>query len=301
MTGLIAMVLSGALIALGITVVVLHFVAPARVDPVSVLTALTPRAGGPLGVDAPGPPSDRIARLGTWAMRNLPDELWTRTPEPELRLLQIPRARFYGEKIAFAGLGLVIPPAVAAFFGVLELDLPWVIPTLGSLALATAMFFTPNYNAIVAARKARTEFRSVLAAYIDALALERTGGSAVRQAMEHAAVGDHWVYTRLAEELARSRWSGVPAWDALDALADELALPELGEVADILRLAGENGTAAWDSLRARSTALRNALLNDELAQANADGERLSMPASLLGVTFIALLIAPALLRIFLRT
>ena len=63
--------------------------------------------------------------------------------------------------------------------------------------------------------------------------------------MEAAAlVGDSWVFTRLSEELTRSRWSGQPPWDALHTLADELGLPELEDFADIMRLSGEEGPAS---------------------------------------------------------
>ncbi|MGO1316825.1 MAG: hypothetical protein ACTMIR_07300 [Cellulomonadaceae bacterium] len=117
--------------------------------------------------------------------------------------------------------------------------------------------------------------------------------------MESAAeVGDSWVFTRLGEELRRSRWSGVPPWDALRTLSDELALPELGDFADIMRLSGAEGAAVYTTLRARSAALRTAMLGDELAAANAVGERMSIPGSLLGVVFMALLVAPALLGMF---
>ena len=54
----------------------------------------------------------------------------------------------------------------------------------------------------------------------------------------------------------------------------------------------------YATLRARSAAMRTAMLNVELAQANAVGERMSMPGSLLGVIFMALLVAPSLLRMF---
>ena len=117
--------------------------------------------------------------------------------------------------------------------------------------------------------------------------------------MEAAAeVGDSWVFTRLSEELTRSRWSGLPPWDALHTLAEELGLPELDDFAAIMRLSGEEGAGVYATLRARSAAMRTAMLNDELAQANAVGERMSMPGSLLGVIFMALLVAPSLLRMF---
>ena len=161
------------------------------------------------------------------------------------------------------------------------------------------MFFIPNYNALDDAKKARTEFARALGAYIDLVALERNNGIGHRQAMEAAAeVGDSWVFTRLSEELTRSRWSGLPPWDALHTLAEELGLPELDDFADIMRLSGEEGAGVYATLRARSAAMRTAMLNDELAQANAVGERMSMPGSLLGVIFMALLVAPSLFRMF---
>jgi hypothetical protein len=85
------------------------------------------------------------------------------------------------------------------------------------------MFFLPDYNARDDAKKARVEFARALGAYIDLVALERNSGSGSRQAMEAAAeIGDSWVFRRLGEELARSRWSGQAPWEALHGLADEL-------------------------------------------------------------------------------
>ena len=196
----------------------------------------------------------------------------------------------------------MIGPLLGWFFELLGLGLPIAIPAIGSLGLAAAMFFLPNYNAIDDARKARLEFTRALGAYIDLVALERNNGSGVRQSMEAAAqVGDSWVFTRLGEELTRSRWSGLPPWDALHALADELGLPELDDFADIMRLSGEEGASVYANLRARSAAMRTAMLNDEITEANAVGERMTIPGSLLGVIFMALLVAPSLLRMFSNT
>lgn len=237
-----------------------------------------------------------------WAIRVLPSSLWVRTPTRELALLRIPLARFYGDKLAFGLLGLVIPPLLAFFFGLIGLGFPVAVPSIASLGMAVIMFFLPNYNAIDDAKKARLEFARALGAYIDLVALERNNGSGVRQAMESAAeVGDSWVFTRLSEELTRSRWSGLPPWEALHTLADELGLPELDDFADIMRLSGEEGVSVYTNLRARSAAMRTAMLNDEIAEANAVGERMTIPGSLLGVIFMALLVAPSLLRMFSNT
>jgi Flp pilus assembly protein TadB len=297
-TGLQLMVLSGGMIGLGVALLVIRLV-PAQPDLADALARLTP--------SRPTPSANTHAaggkeKLGLWAMRALPPGLWVRTPRRELALLRISLARFYGEKLTFAGLGLVIGPLLGWFFALLGLGLPVAIPAIGSLALAGAMFFLPNYNAVDDARKARLEFTRALGAYIDLVALERNNGAGVRQSMEAAAqVGDSWVFTRLSEELTRSRWSGLPPWDALHALAEELGLPELDDFADIMRLSGEEGASVYANLRARSAAMRTAMLNDEITEANAVGERMTIPGSLLGVIFMALLVAPSLLRMFSNT
>jgi len=216
--------------------------------------------------------------------------------------LRISVAQFCGDKITFALLGLLIAPLLSLFFNALGLGLPIALSGAASVGLAAVLSFVPNYNVIDDAKHARLEFARALGAYIDLVALERNNGSGVRQALESAAlVGDSWVFTRLSEELTRSRWSGQPPWDALHTLADELGLPELDDFADIMRLSGEEGASVYSHLRARSAAMRTAMLNDEVAEANAVGERMTIPGSLLGVVFMALLVAPSLLRMFSNT
>ncbi len=299
-TGLQLAALAGALISIGVVLLVVRLM-PAEPDLAEALSRLTPARGRATAL-GPEPATVGKERLGVWAMRALPPAMWVRTPTRELALLRIPLARFYGDKLTFALLGLAIPPLLSWFFGLLGLGFPIAIPAVASLGLAGVMFFLPNYNAVDEARQARLEFTRALGAYIDLVALERNNGSGVRQAMESAAeVGDSWVFTRLAEELTRSRWSGLPPWDALHTLADELGLPELDDFADIMRLSGEEGASVYANLRARSAAMRTAMLNDEIAEANAVGERMTIPGSLLGVIFMALLVAPSLLRMFSNT
>jgi hypothetical protein len=112
-----------------------------------------------------------------------------------------------------------------------------------------------------------------------------------------AAIGDSWPFRRIAEELARSRWSGAAPWDALGRLAVGLGLDSLNDLSDIMRLSGEQGAAVYQSLRARSAAMRNALVTDELAAANRTAERLTLPGALLALTFAVLLTAPAMIRL----
>lgn len=296
-TGLQLAMAGGALIGLGFVLAVARLLPaePALDDALNRLSLNYRPAEATTATD----PSGTTETVGVWAIKALPSNLWWRTPTRELALLRVPLARFYGEKLVFALIGLVIPPLMTVFFNQLGLGLPITIPAIASPALAVVMFFIPDYNVADDARRARLEFSRALGAYIDLVALERNSGAGVRQAMESAAdVADSWVFVRLREELARSRWSGVPPWDALRHLALELNLPELDDFADIMRLSGEEGARVYGTLRARSASMRTAMLNDEVAEANAIGERMTIPGSLLGVIFMALLVAPSLLRMF---
>ena len=294
-TGLQLALLGGLLITAGL-VLLASRLAPARPDLADALDRLSPEATRPSGVEMEG--SSSAERLGRWGMRLFPIAVWGQPPAQQLALLRISTVRFYGEKLLFGMLGLVVVPLLATLLAVLGWRLPVVLPVVATIGLAVGMFFLPDYNVRDDAKQARTEFARALGAYADLVALERNAGSGPRQALEvAAAVGDSWVFRRLREELAFSSWSGEQPWQALRRLSQELGVPELGDLADIVRLSGEEGAQIYGQLRARSAAMRAAMLNDEVAFANAVGEKLSIPMSLLGVIFLVILIAPALMRV----
>lgn len=295
-TGLQLALLGGALVGLGVACLLWRF-SPAQPDLADVVHRYSIAGVKSRAAAATITPTGTADKLGIWAIKRLPPGWWGKTPTKELALLRIPVHRHYGSKVMFAITGLLIPPVLTYLFTALGWAIPILIPTAGSVGMAAVMFFLPDVNARSDARRARAEFARSLVAYIDLVALERVAGSGARQAMELAAdVGDSWVFRRISEELARSRWSGVAPWDALHALADELGLPELDDVADIMRLSKE-GSQVYSNLRARSNALRNAMLNAELAKANATNDRMDIPMSLLWVVFMVILIAPSLLRV----
>jgi hypothetical protein len=238
-----------------------------------------------------------VEKFGIWAIRRFPASVWGRSPTKELALLRVPVHRHYGTKVLYAVAGLVVPPILSYYFVVIGLPVPVVVPAGGSLVLAAFLFMAPDMNVRSDAKKARADFSRALGVYTDLVALERLSGAGSRQAMENAAeVGDNWVFRRIGEELQRSRWNGVAPWDSLQNLSEELGLPELTDLADVMRMSGE-GSQVYDNLRARSAALRSAMLNNERASANAVSERINMPMSLLGVVFMIILVTPALLRV----
>ena len=296
-TGLQIALAGGALVGLGIALLVLRLV-PNAPDVVDVVRRYSPEAAKERAVVRADPEAnDLISKMGLWAMRRLPAFALGKVPTKELLLLRVPVHQHYGNKVLYALVGLVLPPLLGYFFIVLNLPIPFAIPAAGSLVAAVVFYTFPDINVRGDSKVARAEFARALGVYIDLVALERLSGAGARQAMESAAeVGDSWVYVRIAEELQRSRWSGIAPWDALQNLSDELGLPELGDMADVMRMSGE-GSQVYDNLRARSAAMRSSTLNTERANANAMSERMNMPMSMLGVVFMVILITPALLRV----
>lgn len=290
-------ILAGLMISAGLLTIGWYF-APAHPDLADAFTRIAPATGARQQSANPDERPELADRLGLWGMRRLPDRLWGGTPRRDLAILGRTTHRFYGEKLLFALIVAAAVPVLAAIFSV---TWPVPAPVTAAAAVVGALFgwLVPNGNVATAAAEARLEFNRALGSYVDLVALERSaGGSAARQALENAAeIGDTWPFRRIRDELARSRFSGEPPWEAMHQLADELGLPTLDDVADIMRLAGAEGTQVYDTLRARSTALRSALLSTEQTKANALSGRMAIPTTLMAIVFCITLVTPAVLRL----
>ena len=298
MTGLQLALALGALIGAAVAVMI-YQVLPTQPDLADVLSRLTPPARRPAGHPTPTAAPDSRERLGIWAQRTLPARLLGVAPAQDLAVLRISAAQFYGRKILYGLLGLVLPSLLAGFFTLIGLTVPLVVPAAATLGLSAVLFAMPSRDIHADAQTARADAARALSAYIDLCALERHSGAGASAALATAAqVGQSWLFQRISEELARARYNGQPPWDALTTLAGDLGLPELTDLADIMRLANDETSEVYRQLRARSAALRSALLSTELTHANVVEERMYLPASLLGVVFLALLMAPPLLRLF---
>lgn len=298
MSGLQVAILLGAIAGTGLAGM-LYALVPAQPDLRDVLTRLSPPARRPRTTATPGPAAAPGVeeRLGIWAQRTLPARLLGLPPQQDLNVLRMSAAQFYGQKITYAFVGLTLPGIVSAFLRLIGLPVPVVVPIAGTLVLAAVLFMMPSRDIRTLAQEARTDFSRALSAYIELCALERNSGAGASIALANAAgVGESWAFRRIGAELARSRYTGQPPWDALDQLADDLGVPELNEIADIMRIANDETAEVYRQLRARSTALRTALLNAELEQANQVEVRMLVPGAFTGVVFFALLITPSLMR-----
>lgn len=222
-----------------------------------------------------------------------------RIPAVDLRLLQKSTGWFVGRKIIAVAFGLLAPSAVSFLAWVAGFTLPFTLPLLISLILATAMWFVPDMEVNGKAQEARDEYRAAVTAYIGLVHLEKLAGLDAGRALKEAAlVGRGPIFRRLAEELQRADWEKVPPWRALHSLAEELQLPELSDLAEIMTSSGEEGVAVADTLQARARDLRNAQLAKEQAKAEAATEQMTGPQAALALVFGLMLITPPMLRIF---
>lgn len=294
-SGLQLAILSGATLAAGIALLVWRLTpapthlgdAIARLRPITLNITTTAQPHRP----------DIETRVGAWAQKHLPAAVWGSVPERDLAILQRTRTSFYGSKMLAATIGLLIGPLLTLAVMAFGVSIPFAIPVAGSLGLGAVMWLMPGAEVKDKARRARAEFSYALGAFVEMVALERLSGSGVPQALQRAAdIGDSWAFQRISATLKRTEYTGHNPWDALEDLGNELDLNDLVDLADIMRLAGADGTQVYNSLRARAAAMRNALLTNHISAANRAGERIAIPVGLLVIVLAITLITPAFLR-----
>ncbi|MER7844580.1 hypothetical protein ABTZ03_11615 [Kitasatospora sp. NPDC096077] len=216
-------------------------------------------------------------------------------PRRELALIGRTPARFMVHKLLFAALGLVLPAYLGAMAVLVDVGLPFALPLVAGPLLAGLLWFVPDGVVRGEAKEARTEYLHGIAAYLELVAMERAADCGPAEALRRAAsVGQGAVFRRIRDALERAATDRLPPWAGLDALAEELGLTPLQDVADIMRLSGTDGAAVYDTLRARAKGLRGELLAEDLARANADSERMVAPGAALTLLMTVLIVFPAL-------
>lgn len=284
--------LAGAVVAAGVVTIVL------------ALVRTTPRldaAIARLGDDLPATASTtgEVAstwkdRLGAAAERTLAGRTGFTTPTRELQLVGKSPRWYWGEKSSAALVGLTAP----IFLGTLNLLLGAPIPAAAPLALslgAAAWFWVmPDAQVKKQAATARADFSRAAVAYLQLMCINRSAGDGALTSMRGAAeVSDAWMFVRIREEIARASLAGIPAWDGLTQLGERTGIPELREVGDIMRLAGESGAGVTDSLLARARSMRDAILAQEHAKALNRANEINIPLVGIVLLVVALIGVPA--------
>jgi hypothetical protein len=292
MTGLQAAMLAGLGTGVGL---VLLLLARRATSPAlgPAMANLAPGAARPAAA-----PADLYARFGARLAAAAPALARGRARPADLDLLGIDPARHTGEKVLAAFAGLAAPTLITAAFALAGIRLPVVVPLLAGAGFAAALLLGADASVARRAAAARVEVRRALSAYADLISLERSAGAGAAEAMESAAAAaPNWVFRRLHGALVQARLSGQSPWDALTDLAAEVDVPELADLAGVMRLAGEESTSVSTTLRARAAALRNALAESSHAQANAAMQKMMLPLAALALIYLVLLALPGVLNV----
>jgi Flp pilus assembly protein TadB len=230
---------------------------------------------------------------GGWLCDRAPGRL----PRSDLRLLGQSPEQFLFTKAVFALAGLLLPVVVTAGWALMGLGVPVFIPGVVGIVAAAGLWFLPDWQVRDQASRARIEFAHAAAAYLELVALRMASNVGASQALEEAAwAGRGWAFTRLQDALLRARTEKSSPWEALDDLGEQLTLPILSDIADIMRLSSTDGAAVYATLRARAASLRTELLAAQAAEANADSEKMSAPGALLAAIVMIGIAFPAVLN-----
>lgn len=224
---------------------------------------------------------------------------WLPVPRADLRLLGQDASGWLATKLAYGTLGLLLAPLLSALLVLGGRPVPWMVPAGGSLALGAVMFCLPDLVTRVNAGEKRTDFRYALTSYLDLVALERGAGAAPTEALEAAAVvGGGWAFERIRVALDQARRASLPPWDGLSALAAEIEITELEDVAEIAGVAGQEGARILDTLASRAESMRAQALTAMKGRAAARSTTMVLPIALLAGGFLVLLIFPDFYRLF---
>lgn len=288
MVAFILAMASGAALALAVA-----GLRPAHPDLKAAVAQMRPSELGVRRMSAPPAELSRVEMLGEWARRRTARWSFLRAPERDLDLLQIPSEEHYGRKALYALIGLATTTLLPALLG-----LGFVLPLLLGLIAALMGWIAPDFTVRETAKRRREDFAYAAVSYLRLVAISRAAGAGLISSLESAAgASGSWMFKRISQELRLAKLAGITAWDALDTLSRDIEVPELREVADIIRLADRSGAAVADSLMARAASLRDRLLTKEQTEANEATSSMGVPLAGLAVTFLIALLIPAVLQL----
>lgn len=233
-------------------------------------------------------PRSRSERLGALVYRRSPVPLTPRQQQL-LRLQSKSIAEFYADKVVMSIVGAALPALVGFAWGWMTGRPTWWPAGLALIGLVVG-YFAPDL--LLRRSGATTQSRAVesLLVFIDLVTLERLANASATEALQSAAsLSDVPLFVQIRTALERARLEQQSPYGELRRLADELDLPELKDVADVMQL-DESGAALSGTLRARVRELRNAHLTREQIAAGAAAEGMTIfmtiPALIFGMIFL---------------
>jgi tight adherence protein C len=216
--------------------------------------------------------------------------------DADLCVLGRTRKQFAISRLTMAAAYGALPIAVAALTGTAA-GASWnpILVILAALLGAGAGFGLGRATLASEANERRQGFVAELAAYLDIVAQLLTGGAGVEDALWRAARNARSPgIIAIRDTLASARTRRRSEWVALGELATNTRIPELSELVTAVQLAGSSGAKVAASLVTKAHSLRDRNASQQLAAAQRSSERMGGPLIAMLLSFLVLVIAPAL-------
>ncbi|GEK22902.1 type II secretion system F family protein [Cellulomonas xylanilytica] len=302
MTGVLV---AGAIIGLGLLILVLVLIPPASHAGSALARLDQERLQGRaraavLGLDSNGSQTpawqQSIGRRATSGVTAAGFEL--RPLRSDLAIVGLTLDAFLARSVIAGVVGLLVPLVLGAVATVLRLDVNLSIPLILSLVIALIAMFVPWMALRSAAAERRRDFRHVVGSFLDLVAMSLAGGRGVPEALQGASeLSDGWAMVRIRNALGEARLRGATPWAALGALGEELQVDELRDLAAALALVAEDGAKVRDSLSARAGSMRRRELAEAEGKAGESSESMLVAQLLLAVGFLVFLVYPAIVTV----
>lgn len=296
---LIEYVVIGAAVGLGVYLLIRALFPGRRSATATVAQIDALRELGPYSVDLAG--GKRTARdvVGQRMAEFYARQGWQqRSLKSDLAILDRGWEALLASKVGLAAYGFVFVPMVYALLWVLGVHLSFIIPLWLTLVAAALFFVLPDLEVKAKAKERRKDFRRVVSAYLDLVALNLAGGRGLPEALMAAAeISDSWAVRRIRNTLADARLSGQTQWAAFAELGRAIGIDELVDLGSALALTADDGAKIRSSLASRAETMRRRELSEIEGKAGQQSQSMLVAQVLLCTAFLVYLIYPALTQI----
>ena len=221
-----------------------------------------------------------------------------RVPHADLAILGRTRERYFLTLGLSALFALFIPAFLTLISLVIRVRISPFIPVGATLLAALGAALLAHRDVVAKAATARQEFTRAMCTYLDLAAHQVLGGHGPMESLERAATICHgWTFSHIRGALLRAQLQLSPPWDELKKLSAQLEVPELGDLADIMRASSTEGAQVYHTLRARADSLRDQIRTDALELAEVRTNKLDVPAAALILVLLVLVGYPFMARL----
>jgi Flp pilus assembly protein TadB len=292
-------ILLGAVVGLGVYLLIRSLMPSRRSAIVTVAQIDALRELGPYSAEIVGGRASFKERVGRAMADFYARQGWQqRSVRADLGILDRSWEAFLATKIGLAAYGFVFVPLLYGMLWVLGAHLTFLVPLWLTLLVAAGFFLLPDIEVRQKARERREDFRRVVSAYLDLVAMNLAGGRGLPEALMAAAeISDGWAVRRIRNTLSDARLSGQTQWAALGALGLAVGLEELVDLGNALALTADDGAKIRTSLASRAETMRRRELSEIEGKAGQKSQSMLVAQVLLCAGFLVFLIYPAITQI----